>query len=556
MYSYELNSSMTAPDPADLDFTENDVSVDARAQLAIDSMQLTHTVYVKFPTIDLVKPGENKIVRLIGPYNASNRFPHEDLVDDPSVVNVASRLNRQESSMFVQDQISVRSQTFTDHGTAPRLAPMQPGTDDLTRLLHDVQSFQKTVGKTTLKIVTYMPADDPERWNGMTVRVERKSRARSASGEATTSMSFYDFLLTRLEEEVHTSPVTKLMIQTIYRMNTRAVRHVKYWLRVVHASERAGDSFYLPSRKVRLIDLLDPLMDSVSRADLSTAEVNECHICLGDFDSASHRPVRVRPCGHIFGYECFRKWFLQENVEDGRLKIPQCPNRCNILDETTVQRRERNGTFYNLPNFTEYENFETSLADLDAAPHVRRVTNKEIVVQRQVMERALTHLTNGALTEGASSTPLHLQAGRFPETQLAVSTIRRSLRASDGCRLVFHNLFDYLHVSIADELLAKCKASPYPQFLDYDDRMAMTVHEWANHPVAPVRLGFYEYVDRLIHRMVMFQELRGCECQAGFHQHGARLFWNRDDYPRVEADRRKSEKLRQEINDLMADRGN
>ena len=545
---------MAAPDPADLDFTENDVSINAARQLAVDSTQLTHTVRVKYPMLDLIKPGENKIVQLVGPYNANDRFPCEDLVDDPLVVNIASRLNKQESSMFVQDQINPRSQTFTDHGNAPRLAPAQPGTDDLTRLLQDLQSFQKTVGKTTLKMVTYMPADDPEAEDRMTVFVKRKSQARTASGESTTSMTFYEFLLTRLEQEVHTSPVTKLMIQTIYRTNTRAVRHVKFWLRVFGTNETEGDSFYLPSRKVKFIDFLDPLLDSVSRADLSTAEVNECHICLGDFDDDSHRPVRVRPCGHIFGDECFRKWFLQENVENGRRKIPQCPNRCRILDETSVRRRERNGTFYNLPNFTAYENFETALADLDAAPHVRRVQDKEIVVHGEVMERALTHLRRGELSETASSTPIHLQAGRFPETQLAVSVIREFLRVNDGCRLVVKELFNYFHISIADELLVKCKNSLYPEFLNYDDRTAMTVDEWANYPVAPVRLGFYEYVDRLIHRMVMFQELRGCECQAGFHQHGARLFWNRDDYPRKEAVQEKSENLRQEMNELMADR--
>lgn len=548
-----------AADPADLDFTEDDVTINAARQLAVDSTQLTHTVRVKYPMLNLIDPQEKKIAQVLDPYNANHRFPDEDLVDDPPVVSIASRLNKHETSMFVQDQIDPRFQTYTHHGNAPRLAPVQPGTDDLTRLLQDIQSFRTTVGTTTLKMVTWMPKDDPEAWDRMSVHVARKSRARTASGERTQSRTTYDFLLTRLEQEVHNSPVTKLMIQTIYRMNTRAVRHFKYWLWRFNTHEPAGNSFYLPSRKVKFIDYLGPLLDPVSRADLKAAEIDECHICLRGFDSqpnASHRPVRIGPCGHIFGYECIRKWFSQGIVENGRRKIPQCPNRCRIVDENTVWRREQNGTSYNLPNFTACENAEASLADLDAAPHVRRVTNKDIVIQREVMERALTHLSRGALSETASSTPIHLQAARFPETQLALSTIHQFLRVNDGCRLIFHDLFNYLHTSIADELLAKCKASLYPEFLDYDDRAAMTVREWAYYSVAPVRSGFYQYVDRLIHRMIMFQELRGCECQAGFHPHGARLFWNRDDCPRVQADEETTEMLHQEMRDLMAGRRN
>lgn len=182
----------------------------------------------------------------------------------------------------------------------------------------------------------------------------------------------------------------------------------------------------MPPRRVRFDDALDAIHEPFERDEIEvdegadTAEdrvqPDECPICSGSyiFDSAdSHRPVRLRPCGHVFGYDCIQTWCNTEVIEHGTLKTPQCPCRCDIFDARTMKLRERKGTYRNLPNFTAYENFEVSCADLDQAAPVRHINDRHVTIQARVMAHALKILTDGALREGDISTPFNLQTVRY-----------------------------------------------------------------------------------------------------------------------------------------------
>lgn len=58
----------------------------------------------------------------------------------------------------------------------------------------------------------------------------------------------------------------------------------------------------------------------------------------------------------------------------------------------------------------------------------------------------------------------------------------------------------------------------------------MTLRYWATHKAVLVLKGFYEFLNRFVHRMITFQELRQCDCSPGFHSHGARVFRNGESF--------------------------
>lgn len=539
-----LQCNPTRARPVYLHHSE-DESDEVNEQLAVDSTQLTHTVFFRYPDCSLLEAEPDNAIRLINPQDAHERYPFEDLVEDASVIRNASQLNEGETSFFLISEIDARHTPFRNGGAVPRLMPMRPGTDGLTLLLHDVEAYQKTVGKTSLRVITFERHDDDER--DMIYRVARKSRCQARNGIWAENTRSYEFSTDRLIAAQHVdtpSPLVFMLIDLIWRASARAVRHVRFTLGESEYLEDGADTDFLPSRRVRFADALDAILEPVKRDEIDldentdTAEdrvqPDECPICSGPyvFDTEdTHRPVRLRPCGHIFGYECIKTWCNTEVIEHGTLKTPQCPCRCDIFDARAVKLREQNGTYHNLPTFTAYENFEVSCADLDAATPVRHVDDKHVTINARVMAHALKMLTDGALLEEAISTPFNLQTIRYAETQLAVASIREFLNANNGRPLTYGVLFRYLYIAIINVLLGKCKQSMYPQFLSEQDRNNVTLRYWATHKAAPIREGFYEFVDRLLHRMIMFQELRQCECSPGFHMHGARTFWNKDSFP-------------------------
>lgn len=218
-----------------------EASGEANEKLIVDSTQLTHTVSFRYPDCSLLDAEPDKQIRVISPEDADERYPYEDLVEDPSVIRNASQLNEGESSFFLLSKVDARHTPFKDNGTMPRMMPMRPGTDGPTRLLHDVGAYQKTVRKTSLRIITFGRGTDDAL--ATIIRVVQKSTCQAGNGDWAENTRSYEFSLDRLGAEQDADPPSQLDL--IWRSSRRAVRHVKLWF-------NESDFFEESSRHIHL----------------------------------------------------------------------------------------------------------------------------------------------------------------------------------------------------------------------------------------------------------------------------------------------------------------
>lgn len=554
---------MALPSEQEPEYPQEHGNEDACEQLGVDWSEPHHLISFQYPIVRLIENDTNRVIRFILKVDGDQRQFYEELVEEQTVARVATQLNKPEASFFLLYDFDFRRRTYRDDDTVPRLAPMLPSSNGLSRLLFDVRAYERTVGKTTIRMITSMPADDQNNLDKMMVKVERKSKASAGNGDFTENTRMYEFTLGQLVDgnpEDH--PIVPMMKHLIWRESARAIRHVVYWQQESGISEIGVEPHFQPSRRVQAAGVLQALLDPVGRHEFQggpDASLSpECAICSGPYvfvddeklpsSSESHRPVRIRPCGHVFGDACIRTWFSTEVMEDDLPKIPQCPMRCTILGTSTLLRREQDGTYYSLPQFTAYENFEISCADLDGEPPVRRTETQSLVIRKDVMLHALELMTDGALLESSDSTPYNLQTVRYAETQMAIATIANFMKLNNGMRLTYQEIAAYLEMCIAEQLIDKVKGSMSMKFLEPEERQDMTVAVWSSQPKAPVRPGCLHFVTRIIHRMVMFQVKRACDCSLGFHDHGARVFWNPKEFEAEEVD---AQELHEEMAALL-----
>ena len=299
-------------------------------------------------------------------------------------------------------------------------------------------SLQGTPGHTTLSLVTFRNPHSPTL--SRHVRVNRSTTRRCWNGGKETSETLYTFPLSELESEVDSGVAVdtfiKLAMQLINRENDLAIRHVSAMLVACDREEITALHHWIPPRKLDFAESLDAVITPVKLVDLAAEDVS-CNICQCPFDDPnspggekSHQPVRLLSCGHIFGLSCIQIWIEHTlDVHD----VPIQPGRCTCpLDRGTLfppcmmrslQFGLDKGVYYHDSRYSDFENFERSIADLDSYPPADLDKQAMIRINATVLTRGWDNFLQGALLEPESSTPFPMQPVRFPEMEMATTAI-------------------------------------------------------------------------------------------------------------------------------------
>ncbi|KAK5705187.1 hypothetical protein LTR97_002304 [Elasticomyces elasticus] len=482
---------------------------------------LRHAVHLVYPSV----PNSLKDWYTILPvHNAESRYSPQDALVDDDVVRDRTVLSKHSVRMFSHtDAISIGRHEMV--AAYRKLKPMNlrsvvrlPGPE---RLVNDMKRWMVYNGGTRLDIATYQKDDMV-----MRIWIKLSSWLTLDHGATMQGTERYDMTLAEFEAITSTDLWYANALDLIRQRSDRAVRHVRLQMQW-RGLESKNPSEWKPRS---LTDYMIMGNDLVIEDLESVAEDECCPICQMSFDASNNFiPLRLR-CHpkHTICDDCYITWA-------GTSKTVGCPHcRARMFSDEElamlIYGLDPDGKTYNtsLPNNARFpdawETFQRANVDLDTYKLLDDGI-RNVHLQALLLTKVWEHIIEGALLESPDSSPLHLQAGRFPETTFITAVIRDVFDEFEG--QTCSSPHELITEAMVRRLNAEFRKSSTFAVLTRAQQKKMKYNHM--HSVGPHSSGLFTFLSRTLCRTLEFVQRRDCsdsaECSA-FHFHGERAFYN------------------------------
>ncbi|KAK4543332.1 hypothetical protein LTR36_005691 [Oleoguttula mirabilis] len=492
------------------------------AHVQISVFEPHHMIEVIYP---YAKEYRNKLFPI---HDSENRYAPRPLIADKEVTYYASRENEAESSIFTVTKATkeLSAQHLEEASRDDALQTPFGGQG----FLHELGVISSCRGRTTLGVCTHLgQASVAGTGNVMDVdmiTIHLHSDLRSPDGEAYEHASKHMMTLQAFEDLKCAELWHQNILDVIYRKTNHAVRHVNIQLGALDLTD-------VPTiwKARRCLPYEQFARTSKAKVPNSWDEQDEdCPICGNEYDGHEH--ARFTPkCDpkHAICRADFLRWCQQKG------SAADCPHcRDHYFDGPSIEFLKYGTTdgiyrSYDPSNasFNSFETFERTCARLDenhAADNLQPLT-----IDSRLIGQAWKVMTDGALREEASSTPLHLQPARSPEYTQVTKTLAKVLAELDKATMSTDELNEELYVSMVEMLVEEFFASDAGKCLNSEQKGAV----W-DYPICAnlgLRPGFLVFVMRNLSRTLQFCHLRRCQCEGhfrGWHSHGEMMFYHPD----------------------------
>lgn len=484
-----------------------------------------HQVHVVYPAIALLEGGLERRV-LYMPKKVGERFEPKPLVPDQRVIANTYR-DREVSHMSLLPITPAKDKSHSGHGC----------------FIEDVDKCSEWPGTTRLQVIVFRLA--PNHHHPKNIRVRIKRQTLTFTNEEDDEGKTHEVSLEKLikwKENCY-RPWLDDIFNLIFQATDRAVRNVQRnlggtidfpWKQARGTSVKEG----LP-KIVKILSAED--FNAMNESLPDDEKIEKCAVCDERyFESESvdgdSRPAMLK-CSkkHIVHLGCLENWCERNGMQDA--KCFWC--RVNIVDESVAPLLKPNyldldAPFKPNPNFTEWENWERSCADLDRALICLRSGPLLTVNAPRILEtlKLVLHGPDGSRGQDAGT---HHDFAAAPELALIETAFATVLSEHDGRIIPMKTLSCSIMREIAqvtaNEFLTSGLADHLP------DHIVEGVRKDPNR--VPTRPGFGMFVKTGLSRTLNFQLLRFCPgeiegvCgpveESGFHKHdGYRLFYRKE----------------------------
>ena len=552
-----------------------------------------HEFSVVYPALALLRPKRlvdgvsvtNEIIREIVPDCSSEYNPLDRLIEDDAVAVNAGRdtvaANGFESRSRAYDTIAANPQIITNGVPTASFETM-------------ITTCQDIPGSTKISVTTYTLATDPAGILRATVRVETTVRGPQGSGTAAHVFEYDNALagpsVHPLEDLISdrmraSHKWSRDLYDLLYGNTRRAMKHrlLNYdnaWRTMNdydamkdptrwQIEDRMRDDYrFRPKRQPDYYSLLGNLVTVPTLAMIAAkdAEDRSCIICGDDFNQGPNNALPMNavilPCpgSHLCCRGCIMG--ICEAMGPEKACCPTCGSLGRLFNADQVKllkyNVDSNEDFRVDVRFQQWEEVQRSFADLDKyltdsdelhTDGISEIRNWDATFIYRLPDMFMDIWAD--MIEADALYPEHEDHNPilFPEFELVVRTVARSLLENQGAGSTIKKFYTWLKREIDDEFLRQLvsKGGDIPFLGTTLVQQAAAGSEAARNTIGLYRPGLEEFVKRSLNRTLQFFRLRLCYCgvsdharipsmgQAALlanrkHSHGGRLFYNHNVY--------------------------
>lgn len=525
------------PTPTDIEGEDGGQSITPSKKAS--AYEPHHEVVAEYPCPDLLKADEG--LTMYKPNSAAKRYEPLPLVPDPAV-----------EATFPQSQHSDCSFTSL-YKTNSVFEETFEATDNLS----DVSRCTAYVGRTTLRMVTYLRFnDEPDLQQhqlgghpNLRIRIARSTEFWTGNGQSmsTQTTTYETDMASYVDSNSANSDaddwsqenVMALLIQN----EDRAARHVK--LRMDHLNLTYdmlyGEYPWLPPRTLPIEHGIRKLGNVLHKTQLAAYnqqqpvddQIDHCPTCLDQYEDedseVSHVILLRCSMKHSNCHGCILDWGKKNELDSVRCMY--CAQRLatpNVLAQLVPNYFDMNGTFHNDPRYTAYENFERSCADLDR--QLARDSQVEITVDAKVLGGVWQFLiAHSPLSSPGFTTIMTLQV--TDDFEILHTSFLATIRKHHGQTMEVGVLQRLIVNAVVKAILAEMSYTGLDRF--FDQQTVELMEQDPKH--IPQREGFPLFLEKSINRVLNFYVVPKCSEEheptpgpkniKGYHYHGDRIFW-------------------------------
>lgn len=519
------------------------MSASAPSRKVVSSLGPHHEVCIEYPCYDLLKDGE--IMAVLQTANIKSRYQPLPLVPEPSIDEVFP---------FKSLNDTVRASYYPAKAVFdPSTFPFDEDTSDRKgSLATDMAKYSDYLGRTTLKVLTFIPnpdheEDQPKFESGTSVRIRRVTRLRREDGDVERlPHHIYDSTVGTWTNMVRDSNLSRTPLQpwqldVYYLMHQSMeydVRHVQIQLEAIghDYDEVINSELWKRPRQLPISQgiakiatiMTKPELDSFNKSLVAEDKLLQCPSCLEDYDeSAANRPVLL-PCSkkHCLCFTCTGRWCIQIGLD--QVTCPYCRQR--LMPDHLMVSMQPNYLDIDAPfsydrRFNDFENTERAFAPLDRV--CSRTDETMIVVDHDVMIEAW----NMIIPVGWNDTILRMIPLNAPE-----SWILNSVKQEHGKTMPAKDVFTALCHGVLRPFAKEFIANGMGKYVCAELRADLIDHAL----FVPLRPGFDTFVRRTLNRVIQLTIQRACYDHGhrknitetnpkGWHAHGLLAFWCPED---------------------------
>lgn len=485
-----------------------------------------HRVEVVYPDIGLLEsPEERRVLYL--PYGHDQRYEPKPLIPVEEVIDNTYR-DTEVSHLSILPIMPAKDKEHSGHGC----------------LVDDIDQCCEWPGKTCLRVIVFRLSEDHHELKDIRVRIKRNTL--SFDDEEDDEGTTHEISLEQLIKFTDTCERTWLVdiIDLIFQSTDRAVLSVRQNmppgqnLEVTWKQDRGITVKEGLPRIVKILSLED--LGSMNEDLPDEGKITECPVCTerygqSEFVYCDSRPAMLN-CSkkHIVHFGCLEIWCKQNGMRDA--KCFWC--RVNIVDESVAPPLKPNyldldAPFTYDPDFTDWENWERSCADLDRTLAAFNFGARITVNPKRIMDVLKMILLGPPDIPGSQDFGTHHDLAVAPEVHVVARAIHGAAVCNSRDIVPLGDLYWQMMGRIWHHYRKECAASGIEDYFSEDFVKSMREGKKA----APCRPGFEKYVDNMLNRTLNFLVLRLCteeregvcgpDDENGFHRHGYRLYYRK-----------------------------